>query len=72
MTDDWRAGWDDQDANSLDASLAATPQQRLEWLEEAIELAWAVGALPALPEPLKAEPVAGVGLTDKNELLEIE
>jgi hypothetical protein len=31
--------------------MAATPLQRLEWLEEALELAWATGALPALPPP---------------------
>lgn len=43
----WKAGWEDQEANRLDGSLAATPAQRLAWLEEAIELAWATGALPA-------------------------
>jgi hypothetical protein len=44
---DWKAGWEDQESNRLEASLAATPAQRLAWLEEAIELAWATGALPA-------------------------
>jgi hypothetical protein len=37
----WMAGWEDQEANTLDSSLAATPLQRLEWLEEALALAWA-------------------------------
>ncbi|HSL82800.1 MAG TPA: hypothetical protein VLF66_08485 [Thermoanaerobaculia bacterium] len=46
-TEDWKAGWEDQEANRLEASLAATPAQRLAWLEEAIELAWATGALPS-------------------------
>lgn len=41
----WRAGWEDQEANTLEASMAATPLQRLEWLEEALELAWDAGAL---------------------------
>jgi hypothetical protein len=41
----WRAGWEDQEGNTLEASMAATPLQRLEWLEEAIELAWETGAL---------------------------
>ena len=43
---EWRAGWEDQELTTLEASLAATPAQRLEWLEEAIEIAWASGALP--------------------------
>ncbi len=30
---------------SLEASLAMTPLQRLEWLEEALELAWEAGAV---------------------------
>jgi hypothetical protein len=42
---DWKAGWEDQETNRLEASLAALPAQRLEWLEEAIELAWETGAL---------------------------
>ena len=44
----WKAGWEDQAANTLAASLAATPAQRLEWLEEAVELAWRSGALAPL------------------------
>ena len=49
-TRDWRAGWEDQERMTLEASLAATPAQRLEWLEEAIEIAWASGALPRRDE----------------------
>lgn len=44
----WKAGWDDQEENAFESSLAATPLQRLEWLEEALELAWASGALSEL------------------------
>lgn len=40
------AGWESQEIATLEASLAATPAQRLEWLEEALEIAWASGALP--------------------------
>jgi len=43
---DWSADWATQEEATLRATLAATPAQRLEWLEEAIEIAWASGALP--------------------------
>lgn len=43
---DRRCGWEDQEQLGLEASMAATPAQRLEWLEEALALAWASGALP--------------------------
>jgi|GEM_PF-4134149 len=43
---DWSADWESQEEATLRASLVATPAQRLEWLEEAIEIAWASGALP--------------------------
>lgn len=39
-------GWSAARENTLTASLAATPAQRLEWLEEMIELAFQTGALP--------------------------
>lgn len=42
----WFAGWGSQEEATLEATLSATPAQRLEWLEEAIEIAWASGALP--------------------------
>ena len=43
--------WTAADQNLLDATLAATPAQRLEWLEEAIRIAYASGALkPRVPK----------------------
>jgi hypothetical protein len=38
---DWNAG----DQNLLSATLSATPAQRLAWLEEALRVAYASGAL---------------------------
>ncbi|MEM7587075.1 MAG: hypothetical protein AAF560_27045 [Acidobacteriota bacterium] len=46
---DWDATWEGNERSQLEASLAATPSQRLEWLEEALELAYASGALPRRP-----------------------
>jgi hypothetical protein len=43
--------WDADDQSLLSATLLATPLQRLAWLEEAIRLAYASGALkPRLPQ----------------------
>jgi len=42
----WRASSEDAEAQTLDASLAATPSQPLAWLEEALAFAMKVGALP--------------------------
>ena len=42
----WECGWEDARKRALTAGLAATPTQRLEWLEEMIRLAHAAGALP--------------------------
>ncbi len=39
------ADWDARDQQLLTATMAATPAQRLAWLEEAIQLAYASGAL---------------------------
>jgi len=47
---DWAAGWDDHRRRQFGAFLAATPAQRLAWLEEMIELAHRTGALPR-PRP---------------------
>mgnify|MGYP000902703490 CR=1 FL=1 len=42
--------WTADEQNLLAATLAATPAQRLAWLEEALRLAYASGALkPRLP-----------------------
>lgn len=37
--------WDVNDQSLLDATLSATPAQRLAWLEEALHVAYASGAL---------------------------
>lgn len=43
--DDWEADWEGHRRWQLTAGLAATPAQRLEWLEEMIDLAQSCGAL---------------------------
>lgn len=37
--------WDASDQSLLSATLLATPTQRMAWLEEALQLAYATGAL---------------------------
>lgn len=44
--DEWPADFRAAEDQTLDASLAATPSQRLAWLEEALSFALRVGALP--------------------------
>jgi len=44
--DDWAAGWEGHWRRQLTLALAATPAQRLAWLEEMIALAHRSGALP--------------------------
>ena len=39
------AGFAEGELATLRLSLAATPAQRLEWLEQVLELAWAAGAI---------------------------
>lgn len=36
--------WDEVKEAELDDALRATPAQRLAWLEDALKLAWSVGA----------------------------
>jgi hypothetical protein len=48
--DDWQCGWDDARERKLTLGLAATPTERLQWLEEMIDVAWKSGALPR-PRP---------------------
>ena len=43
----WDASWEDVERAQLETMLAATPAQRLAWLEEAMRLARASGALPS-------------------------
>ncbi|MCR4347728.1 MAG: hypothetical protein NUV55_11085 [Sulfuricaulis sp.] len=46
LTDErlYPATWDEVKEVELDDALRATPAQRLAWLEEALKLAWMVGA----------------------------
>lgn len=37
--------WDEVKEAELDDALRATPAQRLAWLEDALKLAWAAGAV---------------------------
>ena len=39
------ADWNAEDQNLLSATLSATPAQRMAWLEEALQVAYASGAL---------------------------
>lgn len=43
---DVQRGWEAHRRERLDLNLAATPAQRLAWLEEAIALAYLTGAFP--------------------------
>lgn len=43
----WDAAWADVERAQLETMLAATPAERLAWLEEAMRLAHASGALAA-------------------------
>lgn len=44
--DEWDGTWKGTERAQLEAALTATPAQRLVWLEEAMRLAHASGALP--------------------------
>jgi hypothetical protein len=48
--DDWGAGWESHRRRQLTFALAATPAERLRWLEEMIAIAHRSGALPR-PRP---------------------
>ena len=54
-TERWDVTWADLERAQLDTMLAATPAQRLAWLEEAMRLAHASGALAAA----RRKPVPG-------------
>ena len=45
QTQQWDASWAGVERAQLHSALAATPEQRLAWLEEAMRLAHASGAL---------------------------
>ncbi len=42
---EWRATFEENERRLLELTYSATPAQRLAWLEEALELAYRVGAL---------------------------
>jgi hypothetical protein len=44
--DRWAATWEDARRQHLESTLAATPAQRLAWLEEVLEIAYRAGGLP--------------------------
>ena len=44
--DDWKADFASVEREQLRASMAMTPEERLQWLEEALRFAYAAGALP--------------------------
>jgi hypothetical protein len=46
---EWPADFRAAEHQALEASLAATPSQRLAWLEEALAFAYRMGALPDRP-----------------------
>lgn len=47
---EWPVGWKGAAEADLDASLRATPAQRLEWLDDAQRFVWRTGAWPKDPE----------------------
>jgi hypothetical protein len=48
-SDRWDATWEGTRKQQLESTLAATPAQRLAWLEEALEIAHLAGALEPKP-----------------------
>ena len=58
----WVGTWAEVEQAQLETMLTATPAQRLAWLEEAMRLAYAAGALgtdrDAPPSPPSSEPTA--------------
>ena len=47
--DGWDATWEGSRRQLLESTIAATPAQRLAWLEEVLELAYRSGALGSKP-----------------------
>lgn len=64
MTDTWTGSWEDAEDFALEASLRATPTQRLAWLEEMRQIAFQSGALQrALDERWEREKAMWEGTT---------
>ena len=53
--EDWECGWEAKRVRKFTLGLRATPAERLDWLEQMIELAHASGALPR-PRPTDDAP----------------
>ena len=72
-TRQWVGTWADVEQAQLEAMLTATPAQRLAWLEEAMRLAYASGALGAdrraPPSPPPARPKAIAQPQSPNSML---
>ena len=68
----WVGTWAEVEQAQLETMLRATPAQRLAWLEEAIRLACASGALgtdrgtPPSPSPTRAASAAHLGAADDS------
>ena len=56
----WVASWDSVRQAQLEAGLAATAEQRLAWLEDAMRLAEASGALAARRDRSVRPPVSSI------------
>lgn len=54
---DWSGDFGAAEDRLLDASLAATPSQRLQWLEEALAFAARMGALDETTTSAEREPL---------------
>lgn len=63
-TAEWNSDFRAAEEQALEASLAATPSQRLAWLEDALAFAWKVGALQRPDEELRVR--NGVPLLPKG------
>lgn len=48
---DWNGDFTAAEERALESSLAATPSERLKWLEEALAFAYRVGALKSREQP---------------------
>ena len=52
-SDPWDATWEGARRQLLESTLAATPAQRLAWLEEMLEFAYRAGAFGKTPPTLE-------------------
>ena len=72
-TRQWVGTWADVEQAQLETMLTATPAQRLAWLEEAMRLAYASGALgsdrraPPSPPPARPKAIAQLDAAHGSE-----